>query len=221
VDENLVVQYFQKGGWIMFPILATSIVALAVIVERTLWWAMEARKRDEEKLNKVYAALEKGDLAVASGVARNSEDDPILRVIWHGLNHHYASLEGALQVAAGIEIERAGRFLVVMDTIVTLAPLLGLLGTVTGLMKAFFKLGNSELSEGAITGGIAEALIATACGLTIAVVCLIALNYFSARVAKFTFQLQNACTNTEILINTAKAKTKGALENETHFAITA
>jgi biopolymer transport protein ExbB len=220
VDQNLVIKFFFEGGWIMYPILITSIVALAVIVERVLWWTMEARKRDNDKLNQVYAALEKSDLKVASGIARTSED-PFLRVIWHGLNHHFASLEGALQVAAGIEIERAGRFLVVMDTIVTLAPLLGLLGTVTGLMRAFFKLGNSELSEGAITGGIAEALIATACGLTIAVVCLIALNYFSAKVSRFTFQLQTACTNTEILINSARAKTKGAPDNETSFAITA
>lgn len=220
MDQNLVVQYFYKGGWIMFPILLTSIAALAVIIERILWWTTEARKQDSDKLNQVYAALEKKDLKVASGLARTSED-PILRVIWHGLNHHYDSLEGALQLAAGIEIERAGRFLVVMDTIVTLAPLLGLLGTVTGLMKAFFKLGNSELSEGAITGGIAEALIATACGLTIAVVCLIALNYFSAKVAKFTFQLQNACTNIVILVKAATNKTKDAPDNETSFAITA
>jgi biopolymer transport protein ExbB len=220
VDQNFVVQYFYKGGWIMFPILLTSIAALAVIVERSLWWMTEARKRDPDKLNKIYAALEKNDLKVASGIARTSED-PVVRVIWHGLNHYHSSMEGALQVAAGIEIERAGRFLVVMDTIVTLAPLLGLLGTVTGLMKAFFKLGNSELSEGAITGGIAEALIATACGLTIAVVCLIALNYFSAKVAKFTFQLQTACTNTEILVNSAKAQAKGTPDNETSFAITA
>ena len=74
-------------------------------------------------------------------------------------------------------------------------------------------------SETTISGGIAEALIATACGLTIAVVCLIALNYFSAKVAKFTFQMQTACTNTEILINSAKTRT--ALDNETSFAITA
>jgi len=204
----------------MYPILVTSIAAFAVIVERTLWWHTESRKRNPDQLNKVYAALEKNDIKVASGLARTSED-PILRVVWHGLNHHHSSLEGALQVAAGIEIERAGRFLVVMDTIVTLAPLLGLLGTVTGLMRAFFKLGTAELSVQAITGGIAEALIATACGLTIAVVCLIALNYFSAKVSKFTFLLQTACTNTEILVNSAKNKNKSTFDNETSFAITA
>jgi len=62
--------------------------------------------------------------------------DPVLRMLWNGLNHQHSSLEAALQVAAAIEIKRAGRFLVVMDTLVTLAPLLGLLGTITGLIKS-------------------------------------------------------------------------------------
>ncbi len=182
----------------MYPILITSIVTLAVIIERAIWWGIESSKRDPEKLDKIYAAVQSGDVKVASGLARTSED-PVLRVIWHGLNHFHSSLQGAMQVAAGMEIERAGRFIVVLDTIVTLAPLLGLLGTVTGLMRAFFKLGMSEISAGAISGGIAEALIATACGLTIAVCALIFLNYFAARVAKLQFEIQTACTNIEVL----------------------
>ena len=70
-------------------------------------------------------------------------------MIHHGLNHvghAHGSLLGALQLAAGIELKRAGRFLTVMDTLVTLAPLLGLLGTVTGLMRAFLNIGSAELS---------------------------------------------------------------------------
>jgi biopolymer transport protein ExbB len=211
--DNIVTQYFVKGGWIMWLILPVSLVTITVILERTIWWLVERRKLDPAKLDSVYAKLEDGNVVDASTVARQSHD-PRLRVIYHGLNHHHASLEGALQVAAGIEIKRAGRFLVVLDTIVTLAPLLGLLGTVTGLMRAFFKLGNTELSESAITGGIGEALIATAFGLTIAVVALIALNYFSARVADFQFELQNAATNTEVLLKSANAARElGASEN--------
>jgi len=200
MPDNIVIRYFTEGGWIMWPILVTSLVALGVSFERLIWWTMERRKRDPEKVEKVYEAIQKGEMKVASGLARSSED-PVLRVIWHGLNHYYASLEGALQVAAGMEIERAGRFIVILDTIVTLAPLLGLLGTVTGLMKAFFKLGTAEISETTISGGIAEALIATACGLTIAVVSLIFLNYFAARVSKLQFEIQTACTNVEVLIS--------------------
>lgn len=188
----------------MWPILITSIVAVSVIVERFLWWRTESRKRDQLKLDRVFAALEKHDLKEASGLAASSEDS-ILRVLWYGLNHSHSSLQGALQVSAGIELERAGRFIVVLDTIVTLAPLLGLLGTVTGLMQAFFKLGEAELSEQAITGGIAEALIATACGLGIAIVSLVFLNYYSSKLAKFQFELQTACTNAEVLVGERSA----------------
>ncbi len=199
MSNLIIVRIFEEGGWIMWPILVTSIVALSVIVERFIWWRSELRKRDLLKLDRVFAALEKHDLKEASSLAASSQDS-ILRVLWYGLNHSHASLQGALQVSAGTELERAGRFIVVLDTIVTLAPLLGLLGTVTGLMRAFFKLGEAELSEQAIGGGIAEALIATACGLTIAVVSLIFLNYFSAKLAKFHFELQTACTNVEVLL---------------------
>jgi biopolymer transport protein ExbB len=121
-------------------------------------------------------------------------------MIWNGLNHQHASLQGALQVAAGIEIKRAGRFLVVMDTLVTLAPLLGLLGTITGLMKSFSFLGNEELAVTAVTGGIAEALIATAAGLGIAIFALIPFNYFTSRVSNLEFELQTAATNLEVML---------------------
>ena len=151
-------------------------------------------------MDQVFAALEKRDIGKASSLAGGSSDS-VLRVLWYGLNHSHSSFQGALQVSAGIELKRAGRFIVVLDTIVTLAPLLGLLGTVTGLMSAFFKLGDAELSEDAITGGIAEALIATACGLSIAIVCLVFLNYFSSKLADFQFEIQSACSNAEVLLS--------------------
>ena len=129
-------------------------------------------------------------------------------MLWNGLNHQHASLQGALQVAAGIEIKRAGRFLVVMDTLVTLAPLLGLLGTITGLIRSFSFLGNEELAVQAVTGGIAEALIATACGLGLAIFALIPFNFFTSRVSNLEFELQTAATNLEVMLgaHTARAK---------------
>jgi biopolymer transport protein ExbB len=133
-------------------------------------------------------------------------------MMWNGLNHQHASLQGALQVAAGIEIKRAGRFLVVMDTLVTLAPLLGLLGTIVGLMKSFAELGNDELAVQAVTGGIAEALIATACGLGIAIFALIPFNFFTSRVSNLEFELQTAATNLEVMLEAnARAKREAEL----------
>jgi len=183
----------------MWPILLVSIVALTVVIERIFWWGGRWFRRDPKRIEKVFTAVEVGDVSEASRLSRDSRD-PVLRMMWNGLNHQHASLQGALQVAAGIEIKRAGRFLVVMDTLVTLAPLLGLLGTVTGLIRSFRFLGNEELAIQAVTGGIAEALIATACGLGIAIFSLIPFNFFTSRVSNLEFELQTAATNLEVML---------------------
>src|SRR5437588_5461013 len=172
---NYFIDKFRQGGPVMWPILLVSIVALTVVIERIFWWGGRWFRRDPKRIEKVFTAIENNDVAEASRLSRDSRH-PVLRMTWNGLNHQHASLQGALQVAAGIEIKRAGRFLVVMDTLVTLAPLLGLLGTVTGLIRSFSFLGNEELAVTAVTGGIAEALIATACGLGIAIFALIPFN---------------------------------------------
>ena len=198
---NIVLEFFLKGGPVMWPILVSAIVAVAVVGERAFWWCRESRKRDPQKLEQLLAALENSDLAAATKISEGSED-PVIRMIHHGLahvGHKHSSLLGALQLAAGIELKRAGRFLTVMDTLVTLAPLLGLLGTVTGLMRAFLNIGSAELSVVGVTGGIGEALIATACGLGIAIFALIPFNYFSAKVTQLQFDLETAATNVEVL----------------------
>jgi len=199
---NIVLEYFMQGGPVMWPILICALVAVAVVGERAFWWLRESARRDPKKLVQILAALENKDTATAATIAAGS-DDPVIRVIHHGLEHvghAHGSLLGALQLAAGIELKRAGRFLTVMDTLVTLAPLLGLLGTVTGLMRAFLHIGSAELSVTGVTGGIGEALIATACGLGIAIFSLIPFNYFTACLAQLQFDLETAATNVEVLV---------------------
>ena len=203
---NIVLQFFLKGGPVMWPILVCAIVAVAVVGERAFWWWRESQKRDPQKMEKLLAALENSDVPAATKIADGSED-PVIRVIHHGLNHlghAHGSLLGALQLAAGVELKRAGRFLTVMDTLVTLAPLLGLLGTVTGLMRAFLNIGNAELSVVGVTGGIGEALIATACGLSIAILCLPPYNYFNRRLADFRSELERVINHVELLVESAK-----------------
>ena len=200
---NIIFQFFVKGGPIMWPILVSAIVAVAVVGERAFWWWRESQKRDPKKMEQLLAALEHSDVAAATKIAEGSED-PVIRMIYRGLNHVHTSLQGALQLAAGIELKRAGRFLTVMDTLVTLAPLLGLLGTVMGLMRAFLNIGSAELSVSAVTGGIGEALIATACGLGIAIFALVPFNFFSARLTQLQFDLETAATNVEVMVGGAK-----------------
>jgi biopolymer transport protein ExbB len=203
---NIVFEFFTKGGPVMWPILICAIVAVAVVGERTFWWLREGQKREPQKLERVLAALENGDTNAARRIAASSTD-PVIRTIHHGLehlSHAHKSMLGALQLAAGIELKRAGRFLTVMDTLVTLAPLLGLLGTVIGLMGAFLNIGSAELSVASVTGGIGQALIATACGLGIAIFSLIPSNYFSAKVAQLQFDLETAATNVEVMVGGGK-----------------
>lgn len=202
---NIVFEFFFKGGPVMWPLLFCALAAVAVFGERTFWWWRESLKRDPRKREQVIAALEESDLETARSVAGTSED-PVIRMILHSLSHTHTSLPVALQMAAGIELERAGRFLNVMDTLVTLAPLLGLLGTVTGLMRAFLNVGSAELSVMAVTGGIGEALIATACGLGIAIISLVPLNYFSGKLARLQFELETAASNVEVLATSGKLK---------------
>jgi len=204
---NVLIKYFEAGGPIMWPILVTAIVAVAVVGERTFWWIRESRKRDPQKLEKLFAALEAGDFKEASRLSNGSED-PIIRTIWHGMNHYHSSLQGALTVAAGAELQKAGHFLTVMDTLVTLAPLLGLLGTVSGIFRTFIALGSQSVegAMGQITGGIGEALIATMCGLGIAILALIPFNYFTRRLAYLQFELESAATNVEVMVTAAKQR---------------
>ena len=217
--SNWLIDQFHKGGPVMWPILIVSIVALTVVLERCIWWGGRWFRRDPKRIEKVFTAIENGDTTEASRLSRGSRD-PVLRMLWNGLNHQHSSLEAALQVAAGIEIKRAGRFLVVMDTLVTLAPLLGLLGTITGLIKSFSFLGNEELAVQAVTGGIAEALIATACGLGIAIFALIPFNFFTSRVSNLEFELQTAATNLEVMLQAHGAPQHVAIESGTPSSAT-
>lgn len=195
---NPVIDFFIKGGPIMWPILVCTLVGVMVVIERMIWWLREKSKREPEKIEKVFASIETGDLKQASQLARSSQD-PVLRMIWHGLNHYHASMEGALAVASGIEVQRASRFLPVMDTIITLGPLLGLLGTVTGIMASFNAVSDKGLDPGAVSAGIGEALIATSVGLAIAMLVLIPYNFLQSRVEKLKFELDTAATNIAVM----------------------
>jgi len=202
---NIVVEHFEKGGPVMWPILITALVAVAVVGERTVWWVRESLRRDRQGLERIFAAIENGDFQAAARQAKESTD-PVIRMIWHGMNHHHSSMQGALQVAAGVELQKAGRFLTVMDTLVTLAPLLGLLGTVSGIFRTFLSIGDVELAVEKVTGGIGEALIATMCGLAIAIIALIPFNYFTRKLAQLQFELESAATNLEVMVTAAKKR---------------
>jgi biopolymer transport protein ExbB len=203
---NTLLDLFKEGGPIMWPIAAVTLVAVAVIAERCWWWFQYSRSRRPQTMEDVLTALDQGEQEKARKLSENSTD-PVLRVVHAGITHRHASLHGALQAAAGLELRQAGRFLTAMDTIITLAPLLGLLGTVTGIMGSFTSIGGSELAVEKVTGGIGEALIATAFGLGIAIATLIFYNWFHAKVATLQHEIEIAANNLEVLTADTKSVT--------------
>lgn len=184
----------------MWPLLATSLVALTVVIERLFFAIRESLHRRPRVVERILTEAETGDLERACAAGRGSRDF-VARVLVHALEHRDVSFSNALLQASSLELRRFNRGIPVLDTIVTLAPLEGLFGTVTGMIHAFGLLRGAELGAPAtITGGIAEALIATAFGLLIAMVALLPFNYLNARLEQARQEIETAGAQLEMLL---------------------
>jgi len=198
------VELFLKGGPIMWPLLLTSVCTLAVLLDR-LWFAISRGGGRERAVDeKLLTYVESASFDQAIKLAESSRDIPA-RIIAQGLRHLDQSFEGVVLVASEKELSQHTRGLATLDTVITLSPLLGLLGTVTGMIRSFGLLGDQELGAPTqITGGIAEALIATAFGLSIAIVALVPFNILSTRVETLRRAIEETVTRVEMLLQRQK-----------------
>jgi biopolymer transport protein ExbB len=195
-------ELFHKGGPIMWPILVTSIIALTVVLERLIFIVREKMRRQPEVVERMLTAVERGEFEDAQRLGRGSSDF-IARTLCYALSHQ--DKLNAVARAAGRELQRYNRGLALLDTAITLAPLLGLLGTVTGMIRSFSLLGGSELgAPSAITGGIAEALIATAFGLGVAILALLPFNYLNAQLEEARHEISDAASQLEAFVKRAE-----------------
>jgi biopolymer transport protein ExbB len=203
VLANLLIEKFIHGGWVMWPILVTFLLSFGVILDRTLWWSALQTKLRSQLQEKAREALGTGDFTTAWQLGENTSD-PFLINLREGISHAHTSMLAAMQLHATQLLEKAEARMWVLSTMITLAPLLGLFGTVAGLMGSFAAIGTDQLAVTKVTGGIGEALIATACGIAIAVLCLLPYNFFRKRVSVLRSSLERWINHSELLVRSAK-----------------
>lgn len=159
----------------MWPLLICSIVAVAIILERFWFWKLFNLKNEEALCQESLNALDASKLGAKKGA--------LTAMVRAGLTAPANQRDKAMEVIALEAMARMRKGMTLLDTIVTAAPMLGIMGTVLGIITSFDMLGAAGVSEPkAVIAGIAQALITTITGLGIAVVCVFPYNYFNSRI---------------------------------------
>ena len=183
----------------MYPLLLCSMMVLTVVIDRLIFWFRVDLKRNRPLVDEILELSRKGDWeAVRSRTLQNR--DYVVRILVTGILHREFSMTKAMESAAADEIRRMRRFMGVLDTMITVAPLLGIFGTVTGIITSFEMLGSTGIEHPqAVTAGIAQALITTAAGLGIAILSVFPYNYFNSRVDRAAQNIEKYATSLEIV----------------------
>ncbi len=186
-------EIIQAGGWVMWPILACSVLAMAIVCER-LWSLRPKRVIPPDLVVQVWNLYRNGQLD-SSRLLQLQSSSPLGAVLAAGLaNHHYGRevMKEAIEDAGRQVTHELERFLNSLGTIASIAPLLGLLGTVLGMIEVFSAITAAGVGEPKVlAGGIAKALITTAAGLTVAIPALIFHRYFQSRVDELVLKMEN------------------------------
>lgn len=193
-------ELFHEGGYIMWPILITSLVGVTVVIERIIFTLREMKSRNPELVERILEKVEAGDFDGAIALGRET-NDYIARIMVYTLSHRETSLQNAFIRSSNSELTRFGQGMPTLDTCITAAPYLGLIGTILGMMTTFGSMeGDIASAASKITGGVAEALIATAAGISIAVIGLLPFNYLNARWENARHEVEDAGNALEIII---------------------
>lgn len=201
--ENLL-HLFQSGGLVMYPLLILSLITIAIAVERFYYYHSN-RKNSRALFQSLRQAAEERDWQRAQEICIKNPTASC-RVVKSGLMHgdSEGKMRSAFEDSMAMESISFNRYLDYLSAIVTISPLLGLLGTVTGMIQAFSILDDGGGAQ-AITGGVGEALVATATGLLVAILAFCFYTYFS-------HQLDTIVTDTEGLCQTVLTAKKESWE---------
>ena len=191
-------EIIHNGGFVMWPLLACSVIVLTIILERTLFWISMAFQRNRAMRDEILIAVEDMDWEKIEKKIDTS-NDLIVRVLKVGILHREYDMSKAMEAEAQHLLKKMSQFMTVLDTMITVAPLLGILGTVIGIISSFKMLGSSGMADPKlVTGGIAQALITTAAGLTISIFTVFPYNYFKSRIENAAHLMEKYATRLEV-----------------------
>ena len=206
-------ELLKAGGILMVPILFCSVLALAIILER-FWSLRNSRIAPPEVLNELWRWIKKKELN-GKRLKTLQASSPMGRVLASGLlnaKHGREVMKESIEHEASQVVHQLERFLNPLGTVATITPLLGLLGTVIGMIKVFAEIQLAGVGNaGNLAGGISEALITTASGLSVAIPALIAHRYFIRRVDALVVNMeQEAIKLVEVVHGDREIDVKGA-----------
>lgn len=191
---------FERGGWVMWPLAVCSMIGVSLIVERFFVFsnAFGANRFFRKQHQETLHAAKEGKWDDALKIAQSCESG-IGRIFAAALANREIGFTESLASAAQQEIFRLRKHLSTLDTMITAAPMLGILGTVTGIIKTFGQLNAAGMDHPAVaTAGISEALITTAAGLIIALALLFPYHYFTSKIRRHTEELEKITTQLEV-----------------------
>jgi biopolymer transport protein ExbB len=198
----------KSGGITIVILVACSILSVAIILERLIYYWRRSKVRRVDFMARVRALVQRGEIDQALGISENT-DTPFAHVVYAGLSvrgHDEALMSNAMQRQITVEINNLERYTAITGTIGSVAVYIGLFGTVLGIIRAFREI--SASSAGGLSfviNGIAEALICTAGGLVVAVPAVVFYNYFAKRINSFTADMELCASEiTDLIKNRQK-----------------
>lgn len=190
-------EIIRLAGPVGIPLLLCSIVSVAICLERLLYYLLTSTNTNRLRQTIKWTLNHRG-VSEAAAIAKRTRG-PVAAVLYAGLTANSfsrESMEAAMEIAAQREIAKLEKRLRALDVIVTISPLLGLLGTVTGIIRTFNIMSQLQglTTPQALSGGLAEALLSTAIGLIIAIPTLVMSHFFNGLVDRFVLDMNESAT---------------------------
>ena len=188
------IEMAMKGGWLMIVLLALSVMAIYIFGNK--WWMIrKAGKIDKNFMKDIHDMIHEGKIKSAIALCQKY-DSPVARLVEKGIERigrPLADIQAAVENMGNVEVARLEKGLPMLATIAGGAPMIGFLGTVTGMIRAFFEMANAgnNIDITLLSGGIYEAMVTTVGGLFVGIIAYFGYNYLSSQISNLVYKMES------------------------------